>query len=599
MGILERANERFDAGDFSGALELYKEASLLFGKSIVEYQFSKALEALGPYYGVDELTLLLLKNEAGDFSGRDKLIDFYRNLQTSKSVRSKDDRKNRTISSLNLKRKPLLTSNNDYKWAVSRPNKAITTADQAGLSIIIPTFNRPKLLDITLACLVNQDTTFPYEVIVADDGSSKDLIQTIKSYEGLLDIKYVRQADFGYRLCAIRNLGLRTASYNFVSLLDCDMAPDITWVNSYVNELLANSDFALIGPRKYVDTKEYTSKDFLSSPEFISQLPEVLSKDTVGRIKSGNKSVDWRLDHFKKTESLRLCNTPFRFFSGGNVAFSKSWLNRIGYFDEEFTDWGGEDNEFAYRLFRSGCFFKVVYRAFAYHQEPPGPENETDRAAGKLITTSLVRYKVPYFYRKKIPIEDATIYPIPTLSIMVSANGTVNDVSSSIDSVLAQTFTDLEVCVYDFSPQSKAYQKLENRYLNNPRVKLLTDFDENEIYYKDVLCTKAKGYYVGFLQPGCTLLPDSLEICLQEITNNRLNSCVYSLGSSSNLKNKDSVNFLLFTLRAFNLTLLENKESDIKTFANLIIKLSEIGKVKSISNVLIKKTLNVEQKNPA
>lgn len=40
-----------------------------------------------------------------------------------------------------------------------------------------------------------------------------------------------------------------------------------------------------------------------------------------------SKSVDWRLEHFEKTDNLRLCNTPFRYFSGGNVAFAKSGLS--------------------------------------------------------------------------------------------------------------------------------------------------------------------------------------------------------------------------------------------------------------------------------
>ena len=70
---------------------------------------------------------------------------------------------------------------------------------------------------------------------------------------------------------------------------------------------------------------------------------------------------------------------------------------------------GGEDNEFGYRLYREGCYFRSVDGAMAYHQEPPGKENETDRATGKSITIQLIQEKVPYYYRKLDKIDNSTI----------------------------------------------------------------------------------------------------------------------------------------------------------------------------------------------
>lgn len=74
-----------------------------------------------------------------------------------------------------------------------------------------------------------------------------------------------------------------------------------------------------------------------------------------------------------------------------------------------------------YRLYRQGCFFRAVHGAMAYHQEPPGKENETDRAEGKRITMELVREKVPYFYRKPEPIESARLREAPLVSIYIPA----------------------------------------------------------------------------------------------------------------------------------------------------------------------------------
>lgn len=210
-----------------------------------------------------------------------------------------------------------------------------------GLSIVIPTYNRAKILAITLACLCNQKTIYDYEVIVADDGSKENIEEIVREFESLLNIKYVRQKDYGYQLCAVRNLGLRAAKYNYVAILDCDMAPNPLWVQSYMELLAVDDNVALIGPRKYIDTSKHTYLDFLSQKSLINEIPEIITNNQVAGKVEQNKSVDWRIEHFKNTDNLRLCNTPFRFFSGGNVAFAKKWLFRAGWFDEEFTHWGG------------------------------------------------------------------------------------------------------------------------------------------------------------------------------------------------------------------------------------------------------------------
>lgn len=119
-------------------------------------------------------------------------------------------------------------STNDYVWYQSYKrkdgNRKNYDKSRQGLSVIIPTFNRSKILAITLASLVKQRTHFSYEIIVADDGSSEDISRVIRNFEHKLDIKYVRQKDYGYQLCAVRNLGIRTAKYDFIAILDCDMA---------------------------------------------------------------------------------------------------------------------------------------------------------------------------------------------------------------------------------------------------------------------------------------------------------------------------------------------------------------------------------------
>ncbi|XIX14714.1 glycosyltransferase [Escherichia coli] len=108
---------------------------------------------------------------------------------------------------------------------------------------------------------------------------------------------------------------------------------------------------------------------------------------------------------------------------------------------------GGEDNEFGYRLYREGCYFRSVDGAMAYHQEPPGKENETDRATGKSITIQLIQEKVPYYYRKLDKIDNSTIKKVPLVSIYIPAYNCADNIVRCVDSALNQTITDLEVCI--------------------------------------------------------------------------------------------------------------------------------------------------------
>ncbi|STY90812.1 Hyaluronan synthase [Moraxella bovis] len=478
--------------------------------------------------------------------------------------------------------------------------------------MIIPTFNRGHILEITLSCLINQKTQYSFEVIVADDGSREDICAIVRKYEKDLDIKYVRQKDYGYQLCAVRNLGLRTAKYDFVSILDCDMAPNPLWVESYMKLLEENDNVALIGPRKYVDTHNIQPSEIINNPALIEQLPEVQTNNSVSGKNDGEISVDWRLEHFKKTEDLRLCDTPFRFFSGGNVAFARKWLEKAGYFDEEFTHWGGEDNEFGYRLFKYGCFFRAVWGGMAYHQEPPGKENETDRAEGKKITINAVKQKVPYFYRKIQSINEAQIYKVPLVTIYIPAYNCANSIQRCVDSALNQTVTDLEVCICNDGSTDNTLEVVKYLYGNNPRVKIISKENGGIASASNIAVHNANGYYIGQLDSDDYLEPDAVELCLKEFLKDRSLVCVYTTNRNVNSDGSLIANgynwpefsreklttamivhhFRMFTARAWHLTTGFDEKIENAVDLDMYLKLSEVGSFKHINKISYNRVLH-------
>lgn len=623
--ILQEANNAFKKKLYCNALKLYEEAAKKYDRKLVETNIKLCKKYLEEKKisnkNFDPITNYLLSNSGEIKLSKREKDGIEEKIQQLKNQKSETlpVKKVDTIPSdwpEELKLAPLPDGPNDFSWYTEyrykNENKVNENHGELGLSIIIPTFNRHRILDITLACLTHQKTDYNFEVIVADDGSKENLLNTIRKYEEKLDIKLVRQRDYGYQLCAVRNLGLRAAKYELVSILDCDMAPSKTWVQSYMEELIKCEDIALIGPRKYVDTHEVTPEQIINDSSLISNLPEVRTNSDVGNKKLGEISVDWRLEHFKKTENLRLCDSPFRYFSGGNVAFSKKWLNIIGWFDEEFTHWGGEDNEFGYRLFRAGCFFKVVHGGIAYHQEPPGRENETDRAAGKAITIKIVQEKVPYFYRQLVPIERAKIHHTPLVSIYVPAYNCENSIKKCVDSALNQTVVDLEVCICDDGSTDNTLQILKENYTNHPRVKFITTTNGGIGSASNNAVRLCRGYYIGQLDSDDYLEPDAVEICLSEFFKNRALACVYT--TNRNVKPDGSLiangynwpefsreklttamichHFRMFTARAWNLTSGFDEKIANAVDYDMYLKLSEIGPFKHINKISYNRVLH-------
>lgn len=632
--ILKKAGTHFQKKEYNQAYSLYLEAAKRYGRELVAYNLQvcekhinkvvlqdKFTDIENVENNLDCVTKLLLDNSKDKIitgKERNSCLEVYNKYKTKKSKELEVKQVNPIPADWpkELKLFPLPESTNDFKWL---SNKKTTERKsyhrhEIGLSIIVPTFNRSNILDITLACLVNQETSYNFEVIVADDGSKENLEVITRKYENILDIKLVRQRDYGYQLCAVRNLGLRTAKYYFVSILDCDMAPNKFWVESYLKLLIENDNIALIGPRKYVNTHYINSDEILSNKDLISSLPEVITNNKVAGKEKGTVSVDWRLEHFKKTENLRLDDTPFRYFSGGNVAFARKWLDIAGWFDEEFTHWGGEDNEFGYRLYRAGCFFRAVDGGMAYHQEPPGKENETDRAAGQEITRKIIEEKVPYFYRKLLPIENAVIKKVPLVSIYVPAYNCQNSIVKCVESALNQTITDLEVCICNDGSTDNTLEILEKHYGNHPRVRFMTQTNGGIGKASNTAVKMCKGYYIGQLDSDDYLEPDAVEVCLKEFMADRSLACVYTTNRNVNPDGSLIANgynwpvysreklttamichhFRMFTARAWNLTTGFDEKITNAVDYDMYLKLSEVGPFKHINKICYNRVLHGE-----
>jgi glycosyltransferase involved in cell wall biosynthesis len=86
----------------------------------------------------------------------------------------------------------------------------------SSFSVIVPVYNRARLVGATLDAILAQDTP-PTEVIVVDDGSTDDTPAVLATYSQVRTIRVTNGGDL-----AARNVGMRAASGSLVAFCDSD-----------------------------------------------------------------------------------------------------------------------------------------------------------------------------------------------------------------------------------------------------------------------------------------------------------------------------------------------------------------------------------------
>lgn len=94
-----------------------------------------------------------------------------------------------------------------------------TTLERPHVTVIIPTYNRARLLARALDSVVAQ-TFDDFEVLVVDDGSTDDTEETVAAYADRR-IRYLRQPQ-NAGVAAARNRGLRESRGELIAFLDSD-----------------------------------------------------------------------------------------------------------------------------------------------------------------------------------------------------------------------------------------------------------------------------------------------------------------------------------------------------------------------------------------
>lgn len=106
-----------------------------------------------------------------------------------------------------------------------------STPGEIDFSLVIPTYNRPRLLIQCLEAI--SQLTYPaarFEVIVVDDGGEDSLEALLIPYLGRINLTLLWQGNSGPALA--RNAGAAAARGHYVAFVDDDCRPDPSWLDA-------------------------------------------------------------------------------------------------------------------------------------------------------------------------------------------------------------------------------------------------------------------------------------------------------------------------------------------------------------------------------
>lgn len=234
--------------------------------------------------------------------------------------------------------------------------------DKHSATVIIPTYNRLQELKLTLDSLVFQKCCYPFEVIVADDGSSDNTKAVIDSYIGKLNIKYVFHEDKGFRAGVARNMGISLAKGEVCIFVDNGVVLHSKAIESHIKTHKKEVNPCLV--IGYVH-------GFEVERDKVKELQEIVKNhnpDEAIEILRRIGILDVREDYYQVLgEDLSKWLAPFSICWSCNISVTTDAVRQYGMFDENFVGWGAEDLDIGMTMFRNNVKYILCRNASSIH----------------------------------------------------------------------------------------------------------------------------------------------------------------------------------------------------------------------------------------
>ena len=238
--------------------------------------------------------------------------------------------------------------------------------DKPGISVIISTYNAVEWLKKTLWGYAQQ-TNKDFEIVIADDGSGEETINTIKAFQECFPVPviHVWQEDEGFQKSRILNKAILACNSDYILMSDGDCIPKNDFLDFHFKfreegYFLSGGYFKL--PMSI--SKAITKQDIEEQNCF-----DVLWLQERG-LKSSFKNTKLTATGLK-SDILNLITPTTASWNGHNASGWKKDILAVNGFDERMQ-YGGQDRELGERLVNYGIKSKQIrYSALCVHLDHP------------------------------------------------------------------------------------------------------------------------------------------------------------------------------------------------------------------------------------
>ena len=202
-------------------------------------------------------------------------------------------------------------------------------------SLIVPVYNRPDEVDELLESLCGQ-TVKAFEVIIVEDGSTRDCRAVVEKYQDRLDVKYFAKPNSGPGQS--RNYGAERAQGEYLIVLDSDVVLPRAYIKEVSRELEQAPTEAFGGPDRAHDSFTPVQKAISYS---------MTSFFTTGGIRGGKAKLD---KFYPRSYNMGIRHDIYLELGG----FTKMRF--------------GEDIDFSYRIVEAGYKPRLFPEAWVWHK---------------------------------------------------------------------------------------------------------------------------------------------------------------------------------------------------------------------------------------
>lgn len=204
------------------------------------------------------------------------------------------------------------------------------------ISVIVPVFNAASTIKKCLDTLLCQQASFPFEVLVVNDGSTDGTMDILQKYSAR--VKVLSQDNAGP--AAARNRGAMAAEGDILVFCDSDCSFEKDFIEEMAMPIIRGGDKNIVGVQGRYKT---------------------LQRPVIARF--CQEEIDERYSIFRKNEYIFMIGTYA-------AAYKKSAFLDIGMFDTSFPIASGEDADLSFKMGEKGCRLVFNEKAVCYHRHP-------------------------------------------------------------------------------------------------------------------------------------------------------------------------------------------------------------------------------------